>query len=78
MRPAAADAQDIEDWERIVVENDRGATEVEIAVTPAIKQSSVFLPFQYSDPAPNFLTGDALDPEIPEYKHSAVTVTPAS
>jgi len=80
IHPADADARNIEDGERVVVENDRGSVEVETAVTPAIKQGSVFLTFHYSDPATNLLTGDALDPEakIPEYKHSAVTVEKVS
>jgi formate dehydrogenase major subunit len=39
----------------------------------------VFCTFHYLDPLANALTGDALDPvaEIPEYKHSAVTVRKA-
>jgi len=78
MHPADAEPRGIEDGKRVVVENDRGSVEVAAAVSPVITQGSVFLTFHYSDPATNELTGDALDPEakIPEYKHSAVTVTP--
>ena len=76
MHPADAEPRDIEDGDRVVVENDRGAVEVEAAVSPIITRGSVFLTFHYDDPATNVLTGDALDPEakIPEYKHSAVRV----
>jgi predicted molibdopterin-dependent oxidoreductase YjgC len=78
IHPTDAGARDIEDGDRVAVENDRGAVEVEAAVSPVITPGSVFLTFHYGDPATNELTGDALDPEakIPEYKHSAVTVAP--
>ncbi|MFB6353038.1 MAG: formate dehydrogenase subunit alpha [Halobacteriales archaeon] len=80
MHPQDAEARGIEDGDLVVVENDRGAVEVEAAVSPVITPGSVFLTFHYDDPRTNVLTGDALDPEakIPEYKHSAVTVAPAA
>jgi len=39
----------------------------------------VFIPFHFHEAAANLLTNDALDPQakIPEYKVSAVRITPA-
>ena len=76
MHPEDAAERDIEDGDWVVVENERGSVEVEVAVTPAITEGTVFMTFHYADPLVNSLTGDYLDPvaKIPEFKHSAVSV----
>jgi predicted molibdopterin-dependent oxidoreductase YjgC len=78
IHPDDAAERGIEDGDRVTVENERGNVEVEAAVTPAITEGTVFLTFHYADPLTNSLTGDYLDPvaKIPEYKHSAVSVSP--
>ncbi|MEF8781308.1 MAG: formate dehydrogenase subunit alpha [Haloferacaceae archaeon] len=78
IHPADADERGIEDGDRVRVENERGAVEVDAAVTPAVREGAVFLTFHYADPLTNSLTGDALDPvaKIPEYKYSGVSVEP--
>jgi formate dehydrogenase major subunit len=77
MHPADAEARGIEDGDWVTVENERGEVEVEVAVTPAITEGSVFMTFHYAEPLVNSLVGDYLDPvaKIPEYKHSAVSVS---
>lgn len=59
-----AAARGIEDGDEVGVSNDRG---------------TVFATFHYVDPLVNVLTGDTLDPvaNIPEYKHSTVSVEAA-
>ncbi|MDZ7849540.1 MAG: formate dehydrogenase subunit alpha [Halodesulfurarchaeum sp.] len=79
MHPTDAEERGIEDGDWVVVENERGEVEVEVAVTPAITEGTVFMTFHYADPLVNTLTGDYLDPvaKIPEFKHSAVSVSSA-
>ncbi|MDS0223531.1 formate dehydrogenase subunit alpha [Haloarcula sp. S1AR25-5A] len=79
IHPDDAAARDIADGDTVVVESDRGSVTVSAAVTTTIRPGVVFCTFHYQDPLANALTGDALDPvaEIPEYKHSAVTVRTA-
>ena len=76
MHPSDAEERGIEDGDWVRVHNERGEVEVEVAVTPAIAEGTVFMTFHYADPLVNRLTGDYLDPvaKIPEYKHSAVSV----
>ncbi|MFB6206504.1 MAG: molybdopterin oxidoreductase family protein [Haloglomus sp.] len=78
INPADAGARGIEDGDRVAVVNDRGRVAVTAEVTPDVREGTVFCTFHYAEPLVNALTGDALDPvaEIPEYKHSAVTVEP--
>ncbi|GCF16114.1 hypothetical protein Harman_40490 [Haloarcula mannanilytica] len=80
IHPDDAAARDIADGDTVVVESDRGSVTVSAAVTTTIRSGVVFCTFHYEDPLANALTGDALDPvaEIPEYKHSAVTVRKAA
>ncbi|KAB1198900.1 MULTISPECIES: formate dehydrogenase subunit alpha [Haloferax] len=77
IHPDDAADRDIEDGDRVRIENDRGTVTVAAEVTPAVRRGTVFTTFHYADPLVNKLTGDALDPtaKIPEYKHSAVRVT---
>ena len=79
IHPEDADQRGIEDGDTVVVENERGRVTVAADVTATIQQGVVFCTFHYTDPLANAVTGGELDPvaEIPEYKHSAVTVTPA-
>ena len=79
MHPDDAAARGIEDGDQVVVENERGEVAVEVAVTPAITEGTVFMTFHYADPLVNTLTGDYLDPvaKIPEFKHSGVSVSKA-
>jgi formate dehydrogenase major subunit len=79
IHPDDAAARGIEDGDTVVVENDRGSVQVSAAVTASVRPGVVFCTFHYLDPLANALTGDDLDPvaEIPEYKHSAVTVRKA-
>jgi len=79
IHPADAEKRGIEDGETVVVENERGRVTVAADVTATIQQGVVFCTFHYTEPLANAVTGGELDPvaEIPEYKHSAVTVTPA-
>ena len=78
IHPDDAAERGIDDGDTVRVESDRGAVSVEASVTPRTTPGTVFMTFHYADPLVNTLTGDALDPvaKIPEYKHSAVTVTP--
>ncbi len=78
IHPGDAERRAISDGDRVTVANERGTVEVTATLTPTIREGTVFLTFHYDDPLSNRLTGDTLDPEasIPEYKHSAVTVTP--
>ena len=79
MHPDDAAERGIEDGDWVTVENERGEVEVEVAVTPAITEGTVFMTFHYAEPLVNELTGDYLDPvaKIPEYKHSGVSVSPS-
>ena len=78
IHPDDARARDIEDGDTVRVESDRGEVTVDASVTPKTTRGTVFMTFHYADPLVNTLTGDALDPvaKIPEYKHSAVWVSP--
>ena len=80
IHPSDAEAREIEDGDRVTVSNERGTVEVAAEVTPAVREGVTFCTFHYPEPLANALTGDALDPEakIPEFKHSAVTVGPAT
>ena len=77
IHPDDAERRGIADESTVRVANDRGEVTVEADVTPAIRRGTVFATFHYADPLVNRLTGDTLDPvaKIPEYKHSAVTVS---
>ncbi|MFB6086206.1 MAG: formate dehydrogenase subunit alpha [Halodesulfurarchaeum sp.] len=77
MHPSDAEARGIEDGDWVTVENERGEVEVEVAVTPAITEGTVFMTFHYAEPLVNTLVGDYLDPvaKIPEFKHSGVSVS---
>ncbi|MEF8821728.1 MAG: molybdopterin oxidoreductase family protein [Halovenus sp.] len=79
IHPEDAEERGIEDGETVVVENERGRVTVTADVTATIQRGVVFCTFHYTEPLANAVTGGELDPvaEIPEYKHSAVTVTPA-
>jgi len=79
IHPRNAEERGIEDGDTVVVENDRGRTQVTAEVTPAIRPDTVFMTFHCADPLVNDLTGDHLDPVagIPEYKHTSVHVTVA-
>ncbi|MFT4962845.1 MAG: formate dehydrogenase alpha subunit [Halobacteriales archaeon] len=76
IHPQNAADRGIEDGDTVVVENDRGRTQVTAEVTPAIRPDTVFMTFHCADPLVNDLTGDHLDPVagIPEYKHTSVHV----
>ena len=76
IHPDDAAARGIEDGDTVRVANERGAVTVAADVTPDVREGVVFCTFHYAEPLINTLTGDALDPvaEIPEYKHSAVSV----
>ena len=54
----------------------RGAIELGVRVTRAIRPGVVFIPFHFAEAAANALTNSALDPvaKIPEYKVCAVKV----
>ncbi len=80
IHPEDAAARGVTDGDRVVVENDRGRVAVAAEVTSEVRRGTVFCTFHYAEPLVNALTGDDLDPvaEIPEYKHSAVTVRPAA
>jgi formate dehydrogenase major subunit len=80
MHPQNAEERGIEDGDTVVVENDRGRTQVNVEVTPAIRPDTVFMTFHCADPLVNDLTGDHLDPVagIPEYKHTSVHVSVVS
>jgi formate dehydrogenase major subunit len=80
IHPDDAAERGIEDGDAVTVSNERGSVTVEAAVTPRTARGTVFLTFHYADPLVNSLTGDTLDPvaKIPEYKHSAVRVEPAT
>ncbi|MCL9818045.1 formate dehydrogenase subunit alpha [Natronocalculus amylovorans] len=77
INPVDAAARTIKDGDTVTVSNDRGSVTVTASVTPAIQEGTVFMTFHFADPLVNTLTGDELDPvaKIPEYKHSAVTVS---
>ncbi len=79
IHPDDAADRGVEDGETVVVSNERGTVTVEAATTPDVRTGVVFCTFHYAEPLINTLTGDELDPiaEIPEYKHSGVTVEPA-
>jgi formate dehydrogenase major subunit len=80
IHPEDAAERDIADGDTVEVANERGSVTVEATVTPRTTRGTVFMTFHYADPLVNSLTGDTLDPvaKIPEYKHSAVRVLPAT
>lgn len=63
---------------RVKVISRRGNVEAIAQITDRVKPGVAFMPFHYAESAANRLTGTALDPrsKIPEFKVTAVTITP--
>jgi len=72
------DAQDltIEDGEEIILRSRRGEIKTFARVTEYIKKGLIFMPWHFSECAPNILTGPCAGPpsKMPEFKFCAVKV----
>ncbi|MCC6148451.1 MAG: formate dehydrogenase subunit alpha [Anaerolineaceae bacterium] len=79
INPVDAASLGLNDRDPARVSSRRGTIVLRVHVTPKVNPGVVFIPFFYGPAAANLLTNDALDPQakIPEYKVSAVRVTPA-
>lgn len=80
IHPRAAAARGIEDGDPVRVESRRGAITVPAQVTTRPGEDNVFVPMHFAETAVNTLTDEEhLDEPsaTPEYKVSAVRVTPA-
>ena len=81
IHPRDAKRVGIGDGEEVRVESRRGELEGRAALTEAVREGEIFVPFvKLRDSAANFLTNRAFDPsaKIPEYKVCAVRVEPKS
>ncbi len=79
INPGDAAHLGINDRDAVRVSSRRGTIVLRAKVTPKANPGVVFIPFFYAEAAANLLTNDAVDPQakIPEYKVSAVRVSPA-
>lgn len=80
MHPDTARHHRLADGQLADVASAYGTARVRVRLTPTVRRDTVFVPFHYPGAArANLLTGDALDPRsrMPEFKVSAVRVTPA-
>ncbi len=79
INPADAARLKIESGQPVRVTSRRGSIVLRANVTPKAVSGVVFIPFHFREAAANLLTNDAVDPvaKIPEYKVSAVRITPA-
>ena len=75
------DAQElaIEDGDEIRLKSRRGEIETLARVTDHIKKGLIFMPWHFSECAPNILTGPCAGPpsKMPEFKFCAVKLVPA-
>ncbi|WP_371572220.1 molybdopterin oxidoreductase family protein [Streptomyces sp. NBC_01314] len=80
MHPDTARHHHLADGQLADVTSAYGTARLRVRLTPTARRDTVFVPFHYPGRArANLLTGDALDPRsrMPEFKVSAVRVTPA-
>ncbi|MFI2379135.1 molybdopterin oxidoreductase family protein [Streptomyces sp. NPDC018964] len=80
MHPDTARRFGLADGQRAEVSSARGTVRARVRTTRDVRADTVFVPFHYPGAArANLVTGDALDPRsrMPEFKVSAVRVTPA-
>ncbi len=79
INPADAARLGVEHGQAVRVTSRRGSVVLRANVTTKAVSGVVFIPFHFHEAAANLLTNDALDPQakIPEYKVSAVRITPA-
>ena len=75
---SSQDAQDltIEDGEEIILKSRRGEIKTFARITDHIKKGLVFVPWHFSECAPNVLTGPCAGPpsKMPEFKFCAVKI----
>jgi formate dehydrogenase major subunit len=76
-----ADAQElaIEDGDEIILKSRRGEIKTFARVTDHIKKGLIFMPWHFSECAPNILTGPSAGPpsKMPEFKFCAVKIEKA-
>ncbi|MBV1875569.1 MAG: hypothetical protein KUG50_02980, partial [Cycloclasticus sp.] len=56
----------------------RGSIDIKVRIDNKVQAGLIFIPFAFVESAANLLTSHELDPfgKIPEFKYSAVNVTP--
>jgi assimilatory nitrate reductase catalytic subunit len=81
MHPVLAAKLGLVDRQLVTVESRRGTLTVPLAVTEAIREDTVFVPYHWPERlAANQITKRALDPvsKMPEFKVAACRVRPAT
>jgi len=78
INPADAENLNIADGQFCDVTSRRGAISIAAAISDAVPEGSIFIPFHFAEAAANALTNSALDPiaKIPELKVCAARVSP--
>jgi formate dehydrogenase major subunit len=79
LNPRQLQEMGIEPGDAITIESRRGKVTAVARMDPGIAMGAVFLPFCYAEAPANMMTSPRLDPDgkIPEFKYSAVRITPA-
>jgi len=64
----------------VCIKSRRGFINIKVRIDDKVQAGLIFIPFAYVEAAANILTSQELDPfgKIPEYKYSAVNITPCS
>ncbi|OUR86455.1 formate dehydrogenase subunit alpha [Cycloclasticus sp. 44_32_T64] len=64
----------------VCIKSRRGFINIRVRIDDKVQAGLIFIPFAYVEAAANILTSQELDPfgKIPEYKYSAVNITPCS
>ena len=79
LHPRTLAGMGIDPGDPVVLETRRGSIRVGTRSDRNVSEDTVFMPFAFVEAAANILTNPAVDPygKIPEFKFSAVRVTPA-